>query len=189
MKETYSERLHQAFEGMAAQRESNLTHTQNDLKFRRDLLDRFVILRRDVVRNSMTALSNFLHDYQIRCQVVNDDSHIDPIGRKLYRAGVTLRVYKDASVYDVLSQIPHFSVFWDEANSVARFFRNNTTKIAAGEPAYVGKAEISDLTSDLIEGKLLDFTNWLFQRSPETWRPHATPKTLVLQPRASLFPA
>ena len=139
------------------ERESRLEETRN----RQDKLDRFCAVRRDLIRPSMHAFSNLFHGHNVNSLIVNDDNYLDELGRKLYRASITLRIFMNATAYDGLMTIPHYSILWDEINSVVRFFRNSSTRSLAGESGYVGKCFLQELNSDLVEEKLIAFATWL----------------------------
>ena len=74
---------------------------------------------------------------------------------------IVLKVFLNCSDTDQMSFIPHYGVYWESCNSVARFYRNLNSKHVAGEACLDGKARLNDLTVDLIETKLLQFAQAL----------------------------
>lgn len=133
---------------------------------RTDRLDKFVAMRRDVIRTVMNEFVCYFSDQLYNCKIVYDDNHLDHFGRKMFRAGITLRIYKGANLSDDLKVVPHYSVLWDDVNSVVRYHRSNVTKHVAGEAGFDGRSDIHEVTADLIESKLLSFTRWLFDEKP-----------------------
>lgn len=167
MTATFRSRLDAISNAQAAHRETYFQKESETLLSRISLLDRFYDLRRDVIRSKMNEFSNHFADRKLDCRVIDDDTLNDEFGRRMYRAGITLRVYKGASLRDTLPMIPHYSVLWDDVNSVIRFHRNNVTRNLAGEMRYDGRASVFEVTSDLVEKKLLSFADWILNENTD----------------------
>ena len=113
--------------------------------------------QRQLIRPRMEELAQFLAKRFIPTQITTNERRYDSVGRLVGAVGITIRAYVNSSPRDVISDIPHYAIYWDPANLVARFYRNSNASRMAGDLMLDGKAAVHELTSDLIERKLLGF--------------------------------
>lgn len=113
--------------------------------------------RSRLIRPRMEELALFLSGRFIATQITTNERRYDQVGRLIGSVGITLRAFVNASPTDPIGSVPHYAVYWEPVNLIARFYRNSHASRLAGELVLDGKAAVHEITSDLIEDKLLRF--------------------------------
>ena len=114
-------------------------------------------IKSKVIRPRMEELSKFLQQRSVSSSISENEKLYDRVGRTIGTVGITMRVYSNASHHDNMANTPHYAVYWESVNSIARFYRNTNTRLMAGEAGLDGKAMLHELNSQMIEAKLMDF--------------------------------
>ena len=114
-------------------------------------------IKSKVIRPRMEELSKFLQQRSVSSSISENEKLYDRIGRTIGTIGITMRVFSNASSHDTIANTPHYAVYWESVNSIARFYQNTNTKLMAGESRLDGKAMLHELNSQMIEAKLMEF--------------------------------
>ena len=117
----------------------------------------FKAAQTQIIRPRMEELGLFFSKRLILTKITTDERRYDIIGRLIGAVGTTFRAYVNASPSDPIGYVPHFAVYWEPVNLIARFYSNSNASNRAGEMLLDGKASIHELSSDLIEDKLMRF--------------------------------
>lgn len=117
----------------------------------------FVALSNEIIRPTMREFSDLLRERRVQSRIAVD-GHSD--GPSL---NVTLRVFVRCALTDRLADVPHYTARWDPHRDLVHLSMSNHTRRYGGTSHDDGSFPIAELTTGLLEKKLLGFMSWVLR--------------------------
>ncbi len=143
--------------------ESQREKTENEL-----FLERFGRLREEMIRPLMEEVGARLQESGHRCRIEEQDEQIEPDGRLISSAAITMVVYPaefDAKSYDSL-HTPKVSFSADTLRKVIHAHCSALNPGGAGSAGAIGSVSPTEITKEWVERKIVEGLAKIFKEAP-----------------------